>query len=171
MQQHGDRHRCAANYRYSHPTGQQGLPTATATTANPTHPPPLPTPTNTPAPLPDYFVWTAQASNISGHITFIDNADTNGRPDAILLVTPPLQSQQHIRQPPHRRVVCLGQVDHLLSRQGRNAVRRDVQRSGVWRLRRVADSPSGCGGGRAAHQRCAYAVAWHRPRRGVVYSF
>src|SRR5262249_49576191 len=47
-----------------------------------------PTPTNTPAPLPDYFIWTAHASNISGHITFIDNANTNGRPNAILFVTP-----------------------------------------------------------------------------------
>jgi len=72
----------------STPAGQPGLPTATSTSATPTNTSTPPTPTDTPAPPSDSFVWTAQAGNISGHVTFIDSPNTNGHPDAILLVTP-----------------------------------------------------------------------------------
>jgi len=35
-----------------------------------------------------HFVWTATAANSSGDSTFINNAATNGRPGAILFITP-----------------------------------------------------------------------------------
>jgi hypothetical protein len=66
-----------------------GNPTATPGGSNPTATPGGSNPTATPAPsAPSSFVWTAASSNITSNWTIIDNANTNGYPSAILLVTP-----------------------------------------------------------------------------------
>jgi hypothetical protein len=73
--------------------GQSGSPTATTggQSEQPTAAPTTsaqPTPTNTVPPAQDYFVWTAQAGNITNNWTSIDNPHTNGQPNAIVMVTP-----------------------------------------------------------------------------------
>ena len=78
-------------------TTAPGQPTATSgsglqPTATPGSGGPTATPTHTPVvgppPSPTYFVWTASSGNSVDDYTIIDNPNTNGNPNAILIVTP-----------------------------------------------------------------------------------